>query len=202
MCVVLQSCCYFKLGDLRCAMVGLLRLSFATTVFVTTGIICLHYIWVRAALSYHNLFSFSSAWRLNPIITIISLVCNFCIVEVAGCRLAVVLAAASACLFARCVVFLYSLASSSEVYCNHILSSCRHKERTGTRAKQAGCSDIKLWIQPASNDLYWCAALGDSNKELLVDMWKSLVEHIAYVHSRHEGLFTHCAHYNLGDRQC
>ncbi|KAH6920774.1 hypothetical protein HPB50_028237 [Hyalomma asiaticum] len=75
------------------------------------------------------------------------------------------------------------------------------KKKLAAHSKRAGCSVLELWIQPASNHLHWCAAISDGNAELLTDMWKSMERHVANVHSGHSGLYTHCAHGDLGERQ-
>ncbi|XP_077485268.1 uncharacterized protein LOC144095385 [Amblyomma americanum] len=75
------------------------------------------------------------------------------------------------------------------------------KKKLAAHAKRAGCSVLKIWIQPASNHLYWCAALSDGSAELLTDMWKSMERHAANIHTGHPGLYTHCAHDELGERE-
>ncbi|CAN7944942.1 unnamed protein product [Ixodes pacificus] len=75
------------------------------------------------------------------------------------------------------------------------------KKKLGAHAKRAGCSVLDIWIQPASNHLFWCAALSDGNQELLLDMWKSVQTHVANKHTDHPGLYTHCAHEDLGERE-
>lgn len=75
------------------------------------------------------------------------------------------------------------------------------KKKLAAASKTAGCSTLELWVQPISNHLYWCAALGAGDPELVVDMWKSMANHICNVHVGHEGLYTECAHDDLDDRQ-
>ncbi|XP_077523033.1 uncharacterized protein LOC144133822 [Amblyomma americanum] len=64
------------------------------------------------------------------------------------------------------------------------------KKKLAAHAKRAGCSVLEIWIQPASNHLYWCAALSDGSAELLTDMWKSMERHAANMHTGHPGLYT------------
>ncbi|XP_077491990.1 uncharacterized protein LOC144102649 [Amblyomma americanum] len=78
---------------------------------------------------------------------------------------------------------------------------CGIKKKLAAHAKRAGCSVLKIWTQPASNHLYWCAALSDRSAELLTDMWKSMERHAANIHTGHPGLYTHCAHDELGERE-
>nr|XP_037268575.1 uncharacterized protein LOC119159852 [Rhipicephalus microplus] len=75
------------------------------------------------------------------------------------------------------------------------------KKKLAAHTKKSGCSVLVLWIQPATNTLHWCAAMSDGNPELLTDMWKSMERHVANVHSGRAGLYTHCAHSDLGERQ-
>nr|XP_037289282.1 uncharacterized protein LOC119182489 [Rhipicephalus microplus] len=75
------------------------------------------------------------------------------------------------------------------------------KKKLAVHTKKSGCSVLQLWIQPAINHLHWCAAMSDGNPELLTDMWKSMERHAANIHLRHAGLYTHCAHSDLGERQ-
>ncbi|XP_042149477.1 uncharacterized protein LOC121047753 [Ixodes scapularis] len=75
------------------------------------------------------------------------------------------------------------------------------KKKLAAQAKRAGCSVLEVWIQPASNHLFWCAALSDGNQELLLDMWKSVQYHVANKHADHPGLYTHCAHEDIGERE-
>ncbi|XP_049272590.1 uncharacterized protein LOC119397635 [Rhipicephalus sanguineus] len=75
------------------------------------------------------------------------------------------------------------------------------KKKLAAHTKRAGCSVLELWIQPATNHLQWCAAMSDGDAELLTDMWKSMEWHVANVHTGHPGLYTHCAHGDLGEMQ-
>ncbi|CAN7941119.1 unnamed protein product [Ixodes hexagonus] len=75
------------------------------------------------------------------------------------------------------------------------------KKKLAAQTKRAGCGVLEVWIQPASNHLFWCAALCDGNQDLLVDMWRSIQAHVTNIHEGHPGLYTHCAHDDLGDRQ-
>ncbi|KAL1475791.1 hypothetical protein MTO96_037022 [Rhipicephalus appendiculatus] len=43
--------------------------------------------------------------------------------------------------------------------------------------------------------------MSDGDAELLTDIWKSMERHVANVHTGHPGLYTHCAHGDLGERQ-
>ncbi|KAH7947129.1 hypothetical protein HPB52_007575 [Rhipicephalus sanguineus] len=43
--------------------------------------------------------------------------------------------------------------------------------------------------------------MSDGDAELLTDMWKSMEWHVANVHTGHPGLYTHCAHGDLGEMQ-
>ncbi|KAH6926662.1 hypothetical protein HPB50_021177 [Hyalomma asiaticum] len=71
---------------------------------------------------------------------------------------------------------------------------------------EVGCPFEASWMQcagtvnPASQKSPpLCAAISDDNAELLIDIWKSMERHVANIHL---GLYTHCDHSDLGERQC
>nr|XP_037283407.1 uncharacterized protein LOC119176298 isoform X1 [Rhipicephalus microplus] len=60
---------------------------------------------------------------------------------------------------------------------------------------------ISPWIQSIINHLYWVAAMGQGNGDLLISMWRSLLNHVCDKHDGHDGSYTKCLHDHLEDRQ-
>ncbi|XP_042149524.1 uncharacterized protein LOC121837782 [Ixodes scapularis] len=77
----------------------------------------------------------------------------------------------------------------------------RIKKKLAAQPKRAGCGVLKVWIQPASNHLFWCAAICDGSQDLLDDMWRSIQAHVINIHEDHPGLYTHCVHDEFGQSQ-
>lgn len=60
---------------------------------------------------------------------------------------------------------------------------------------------LECWIQPIGNHLYWLAATGQGDSELILSMWKSILNHVCDVHTGHDGPFAECLHEPLENRQ-
>lgn len=95
--------------------------------------------------------------------------------------------------------------------CRHPLSRCQHlsvlalscsgiQKKLRAACKSQGCALIQPWIQCISNHLYFVAAMAEGDAELIISMWRSLLEHICDKHDGHEGPFTECLHEPLGER--
>ncbi|CAN7947329.1 unnamed protein product, partial [Ixodes hexagonus] len=50
------------------------------------------------------------------------------------------------------------------------------------------------------NHLYWCAGTSTENQDLILPKWKSLVAHVANVHSHSDPLFAECQHQELNKK--
>ncbi|KAH9364189.1 hypothetical protein HPB48_006285 [Haemaphysalis longicornis] len=75
------------------------------------------------------------------------------------------------------------------------------KKKLKLAAKSKGCSSIQLWIEAIKNHLYWTAAMGDGDGELILSIWGSLLNHVCNKHVGHPGPFSECLHEPLEDRQ-
>ncbi|KAH9373992.1 hypothetical protein HPB48_018762 [Haemaphysalis longicornis] len=75
------------------------------------------------------------------------------------------------------------------------------KKKLKLAAKSKGCSSIQLWIEAIKNHLYWTAAMGDGDGELILSIWGSLLNHVCNKHVGHQGPFSECLHEPLEDRQ-
>ncbi|KAG0441818.1 hypothetical protein HPB47_015841 [Ixodes persulcatus] len=66
----------------------------------------------------------------------------------------------------------------------------RHISKTAS--KRAGCQDLQIWIQTATNHMYWSARAAGGDKELLIDIWLSMHNHVINKHSGHKGTYGRC----------
>ncbi|KAH9359501.1 hypothetical protein HPB48_012200 [Haemaphysalis longicornis] len=73
------------------------------------------------------------------------------------------------------------------------------KKKLHAASKRHGV--LECWIQPIGNHLYWVAAMGQGDSELILSMWKSILNHVCDVHAGHDGPFAECLHEPLEDRQ-
>ncbi|KAH7934292.1 hypothetical protein HPB49_024488 [Dermacentor silvarum] len=60
---------------------------------------------------------------------------------------------------------------------------------------------ITPWIQSILNHLYWVAAMGQGDGELVISMWRSLLNHVCNKHDGHDGPYKKCLHDSLDDRE-
>lgn len=74
------------------------------------------------------------------------------------------------------------------------------RKKLRAAAKLRNCGLIQKWTQSIINHLYWVAATGEGDEELMVSMWKSLLNHICDQHHGHEGPYSECIHGPLEDR--
>ncbi|CAN7939996.1 unnamed protein product [Ixodes hexagonus] len=61
-------------------------------------------------------------------------------------------------------------------------------------SKRAGCQYLQIWIQTATNHMYWSARAAGGDKKLLIDIWLSTRNHVINKHSGHEGTYGRCLH--------
>ncbi|XP_029835401.2 uncharacterized protein LOC115319521 [Ixodes scapularis] len=84
----------------------------------------------------------------------------------------------------------------------HIDKGLKKKLQAASRKSES--RELQVWVQPITNDLYYCAALGGGNGPLLVSMWLSLklslLNHVVDKHDVHDGPFSECLHQPLSDR--
>ncbi|XP_064462682.1 uncharacterized protein LOC135373402 [Ornithodoros turicata] len=74
------------------------------------------------------------------------------------------------------------------------------KKKLSGASKSSTCKQLSSWVQPASNHLYWCAHASKGDGDLLVDIWKTMVNHAANIHEGHNGMLTRCLHKPLDNR--
>ncbi|XP_037529185.1 uncharacterized protein LOC119406518 [Rhipicephalus sanguineus] len=67
--------------------------------------------------------------------------------------------------------------------------------------KSKGCTIIGKWIKSIVNHLYFVAAAGNGDGDLIVSMWRSMLNHICNQHVGHQRPFTACLHGPLEDRE-
>ncbi|XP_037498631.2 uncharacterized protein LOC119372223 [Rhipicephalus sanguineus] len=60
---------------------------------------------------------------------------------------------------------------------------------------------LSPWIQSIINHLYWVAAMGQGDGDLVVSMWRSLLNHVCDKHDGHDGPYKKCLHDQLEDRE-
>ena len=58
---------------------------------------------------------------------------------------------------------------------------------------------MKSWARSISNHMYWCAASGGGDGEM-VKKWLSILNHITDIHEGHGDKFPRCEHGELEDR--
>ena len=64
-----------------------------------------------------------------------------------------------------------------------------------------GHSSLLPWIQSISNHLWWSAKTCNSNPDVLVAKWSSIVHHIVNVHTWQDDHFSSCQHESLDNAQ-
>uniref|UniRef100_A0A803KDX7 THAP-type domain-containing protein n=1 Tax=Xenopus tropicalis TaxID=8364 RepID=A0A803KDX7_XENTR len=75
----------------------------------------------------------------------------------------------------------------------HFAKSLRVKLSAACKKKKY--SEIKEWISPTINHLWWCARTCNGNPDLLREKWLSLLYHVTNVHQWQTGhLYHECAH--------
>ncbi|XP_040071936.1 uncharacterized protein LOC115322732 isoform X2 [Ixodes scapularis] len=68
------------------------------------------------------------------------------------------------------------------------------KKKLTAASKRAGCQDLQIWIQTATNHMYWSARAAGGDEKLLIDIWLSMHNHVINKHSGHEGAYGRCLH--------
>ncbi|XP_077548060.1 uncharacterized protein LOC144160755 [Haemaphysalis longicornis] len=95
--------------------------------------------------------------------------------------------------------------------CRHPLLCCQHlsvlalscsgiQKKLRAACKSQSCALIQPWMQCITNHLYFVAAMAEGDAELIISMWRSLLNHICDKHDGHEGPFAECLHEPLGER--
>lgn len=49
-------------------------------------------------------------------------------------------------------------------------------------------------MEKVTNHVYWCAAIGNGDGQVVLDAWKTITRHIINVHDGHEGSISRCMH--------
>ena len=61
--------------------------------------------------------------------------------------------------------------------------------------KKKGCTIIKEWFKSANNHLHWSAFSSHGHdKQMIVEKWKSFLNHIQNIHIQDNALFPKCTH--------
>ncbi|XP_049522109.1 uncharacterized protein LOC119450703 isoform X2 [Dermacentor silvarum] len=68
-------------------------------------------------------------------------------------------------------------------------------------SKHRNCGSILLWSRSIINHLYFVAAASHGDGDLIVSMWRSVLNHICNQHNGHEGPFTDCVHGPLRNKK-
>ncbi|KAG0429539.1 hypothetical protein HPB47_023554 [Ixodes persulcatus] len=68
------------------------------------------------------------------------------------------------------------------------------KKKLTAAQKRAGCQPLEEWTQATTNHMYWSAMAAGGNKELLVEIWLSMQNHVIDKHTGHGGSYTRCVH--------
>ncbi|KAG0444886.1 hypothetical protein HPB47_013268 [Ixodes persulcatus] len=68
------------------------------------------------------------------------------------------------------------------------------KKKLNAAQKRAGCQALEEWTQATTNHMYWSAMAAGGNKELLVEIWLSMQNHVIDKHTGHGGSYTRCVH--------
>ena len=71
------------------------------------------------------------------------------------------------------------------------------KKKLEAKAKKKASSQIKRWIPSINSHVYWCANSSKGNSDLLVQKWKSILNHVCNIHEGHGDLYTKCEHGDL-----
>lgn len=71
------------------------------------------------------------------------------------------------------------------------------KKKLVPKSKLRGCEDLHFWIKSICNHLWWCAKHCNGDKDILEESWKSIIQHVANVHTFEGKLFTECKHDTL-----
>ncbi|KAK3107593.1 hypothetical protein FSP39_017919 [Pinctada imbricata] len=78
------------------------------------------------------------------------------------------------------------------------------KKKLFALSQQKECSDLQRWIKSIINHLYWVAATSKGETDqMMLAKWKSILNHVANIHTGHSNLFPSCQHGPLegADRQ-
>ncbi|KAG0423672.1 hypothetical protein HPB47_000560 [Ixodes persulcatus] len=75
------------------------------------------------------------------------------------------------------------------------------KKKLTAASKRAGCQDLQIWIQTATNHMYWSARAAGGDKKLLIDIWLSMHNHVINKHLGHEGTYGRCLHGDICQSQ-
>ncbi|KAH7984787.1 hypothetical protein HPB49_025741 [Dermacentor silvarum] len=68
-------------------------------------------------------------------------------------------------------------------------------------SKHRNCGSILLWSRSIINHLHFVAAASQGDGDLIVSMWRSLLNHMCNQHNGHEGPFTDCMHGPLDNKK-
>ncbi|KAH7940575.1 hypothetical protein HPB49_002125 [Dermacentor silvarum] len=79
----------------------------------------------------------------------------------------------------------------------HVAKGLKKKLLAASRTHQV----ITPWIQSILNHLYLVAAMGQGDGELVISMWRSLLNHVCNKHDGHDGPYKKCLHDSLDDRE-
>ncbi|CAN7995733.1 unnamed protein product [Ixodes hexagonus] len=79
--------------------------------------------------------------------------------------------------------------------CWHVAKAI--KKKLVAAGKSRHLEELSSWTKAVVNHLYWSAGTSPEDQDLILPKWKSLVAHVADVHSHHDPLFPECQHQEL-----
>ena len=69
-------------------------------------------------------------------------------------------------------------------------------------AQQKGCEILGEWLRSMLNHLYWCPlSTKDGDREVILEKWLSLINHLHNKHSGHGKKYKKCPHGRLQNRK-
>ncbi|CAN7941323.1 unnamed protein product [Ixodes pacificus] len=71
------------------------------------------------------------------------------------------------------------------------------KKKLNAAGKRAGCQPLEEWTQATTIHMYWSAMAAGGNRELLVEIWLSLQNHVIDKHAGHGGSYTRFVHNDI-----
>jgi len=72
------------------------------------------------------------------------------------------------------------------------LAAVRKKLEAASRKQK--CGILQQWSKSVSNHLYWCATSSKGNRQMVLEKWTSIVNHVTNCHEGHGELFPRCLH--------
>lgn len=88
-----------------------------------------------------------------------------------------------------------AIVASSLPGLQHFISAI--KKKLVAAGKSRHLEELSSWTKAVVNHLYWSAGTCPEDQNLILPKWKSLVAHVADVHSHRDPLYSECQHQEL-----